>query len=72
MALDLARVEKGEIIPDNMAPTGTKLEDKGGGIASRWFSSLPSWIADRYFKQVRSFLRNLTKIKQKYEFKDQL
>ena len=30
-------------------------------LASKWVSSLASWIADKYFNQARSFLRNKTK-----------
>ena len=35
---------------------------KAGKIASKMVSSLASWIADKYFKQARSFPRNKTKI----------
>ena len=49
----------------------TKLEGRKK-IARRWVSSFASWIADKYFKQARSFPRNKTKNKRMYEFGDQL
>ena len=69
-ALDLTRVEKGKGIPDNTAPksnflflsrttTEPSVRIRGPNwrqekLASRWVSSLASWIAGTYFKQTEA------------------
>ena len=81
MALDLARVPKREVIPDNTAPksyllflsrtttetlsTNSRTKLRQEKLTRRKVSSLTSWKASTYFKQARNFPSDKSKIKWK-------